>query len=114
MNDYQYNSSVSNMILNLSWDTLEHRRIKSRLSLFYKILHGLAAIPVEQYIQPCTFLQTRGSHQYKFHPIFSHKNVYKSSFFPATIPLWNILPSETVNCNSLYHFKLYLDNYHLL
>ena len=24
MNDYEYNSSVSNMILNLSWDTLEH------------------------------------------------------------------------------------------
>ena len=114
MNDYQYNSSVSNMILNLSWDTLEHRRIKSRLSLFYKILHGLAAVPVEQYIQPCAFLQTRGSHQYKFHPIFSHKNIYKSSFFPATIPLWNILPSEIVNCNSLYHFKLFLDNYHLL
>ena len=63
MNDYQYNLSVSNMILNLSWDTLEQRRIKSRLSLFYKILHGLAAIPVEQYIQSCTFLQTRGSHQ---------------------------------------------------
>ena len=30
MNDYQYNSSISNMILNLSWDdTLEHRQIKS-------------------------------------------------------------------------------------
>ena len=25
MNDYQYNSSVSNMILDLSWDTFEHR-----------------------------------------------------------------------------------------
>ena len=25
MNDYQYNSNVSNMILNISWDTLEHR-----------------------------------------------------------------------------------------
>ena len=51
MNDYQYNSNISDMILNLSRDdTLEHRQIKFQLCLFYKILHDLAAIPVEQYI----------------------------------------------------------------
>ena len=86
MNDYQYDSSVSNMIFNLSWDTLGHRQTKSLLCLFYKIQHNLAAIPVEQYIYPCTFLQTRGSHHYNILPIFSQRNVYKSSFFPATIP----------------------------
>ena len=52
MNDYQYNSSVSNIIINLSWDTLEHRQTKSQLCLFY-IYCSLEAIPVEQYIQPC-------------------------------------------------------------
>ena len=39
------------MILNLSWDTLEHRQ----LCLFYEILHALAAISAERYIQQCTF-----------------------------------------------------------
>ena len=50
------------------------------------------------------FLQMRGSHQYKFHPIFLIRT-YINLHFPATIPLWNILPSEIVTCNYLYHIS---------
>ena len=42
MNDYQYNSSVSNMILNLSWDTLEHRQITVNLNYAYYIKYYMA------------------------------------------------------------------------
>ena len=108
----EYNSSVSNMILNLSWDTLEHRQIKPRLCPFYKILHGLVAIPVEQYIQPCTFLQACRSHQYKFHLIFLIRTCINLPF--SSNNPYGIFLSEIVTCDFLCNFKLRLNNYLLL
>ena len=43
--DYNPFSSVSLHISNLKWDTLEDRRNKSRLCMFYKMTHNQAAIP---------------------------------------------------------------------
>ena len=62
------------------------------------------AIPVGQYIQSSNYAFV--STFFKVHTIFANKNVLKSS---ATIPLWNKLPYEIVNCGSLSQFiiKLY-------
>ena len=67
--------------------------------------------PIAMDLQPSVFTATHNSHCFKFHTIFANKNTYKSSFLPATIPLWNNLPSDIVNCGSLKHFKLLLNNY---
>ena len=37
---------VSNMVTQLGWDLLEHRRAKHRVTMFYKIINNLANIPV--------------------------------------------------------------------
>ena len=47
---YHYDSHVSDMLAQLQWETLEHRRWKSRLTMFYKIQFGLVAIPLPEFI----------------------------------------------------------------
>ena len=44
--DYRQTTSVSELISELRWQSLEDRWKNARLSLLYKGLHGLAAIPV--------------------------------------------------------------------
>ncbi len=50
-NRYHNTSSVSGMIEQLEWDTLEERRGKYRLCMFYKVINGLVAIPTGVYLQ---------------------------------------------------------------
>ena len=113
-NDYRSDSSMSTMIENLHWDSLEIRRTKSSLVMFYKMINNLAAIPYEHYVKPIPNSTTRHSHQHKILPLSSSKNAfYKFSFIPRTIPIWNSLPEELVNCNSITTFRTKLDNnYH--
>ena len=40
-NDYSTYSSVTDMLSNLGWRSLENRRIDERLTMFYKIVYGL-------------------------------------------------------------------------
>ena len=48
--DYQYTSSVSSMLQDLNWRTLDQRRIDSRLVLLYKVTYDLVAIPASDYL----------------------------------------------------------------
>ena len=41
LNDYSSYSSVTDMLSNLGWRSLENRRTDTRLAMFYKIVYGL-------------------------------------------------------------------------
>ena len=64
-NDYGLKGSVTEMIADLGWDTLQKRRDLARLSMMYRIVHNLVDIPVEPYLTPSTSM-TRG-HDTRFH-----------------------------------------------
>ena len=49
-NRYNNTSSVGSMLADLGWDTLEHRRASSRMCMMYRMVHGLVAIPIENYV----------------------------------------------------------------
>ena len=49
--------SVSDMLGDLGWRSLEDRRTDSRLCLFYKIVHGLVAVPLPPYVVHTQVLQ---------------------------------------------------------
>ena len=89
--DYQRTSSVTQMIKDLNWRTLEQRRIDSRLTLMYKIAYDLVAIPAADYLIPNT-RQSRRNHLRAYRPIPTRKDYYKYTFFPRTIVHWNALP----------------------
>ena len=50
-------SSVTDMLSNIGWRSLNLRRYDSRIAMFYKIVYGLVAIPVPPYFER-TMVQT--------------------------------------------------------
>ena len=67
-NDYLYQSSVTTMLNSLKWRPLQGRRDDARLVLFYKIVHGLVAIPMPPFIVH-PLKQTRLLHPLDFRQI---------------------------------------------
>ena len=87
-NRYRNSSSVTDMLENLNWETLETRQIKSQLTVMFKILHGLVDIPSDDYLTPAS-TQTRALHMKKLRQYASSTDAFKYSFFPRTITTWN-------------------------
>ena len=93
MGDHQRQSSVTSMLSNLKWDTLEQRRAQEKTTLMYKITHDLVHIQT-----PMLVLQN-------FHLPFARTLCYQKSFFPDIIRMWNRLPPSAISCPSLETFK---------
>ena len=104
MSDWRQTSSVTNMLAQLNWRTLAQRRADARLVMFFKILHGLVAVPAQSYIpQPTRFSQ--GPRPHALPQIQTSRDYCKYSFFPLTIVQWNALP-PTIPANlTLVGFK---------
>jgi hypothetical protein len=81
--DFKKYSSVTTMMTNLGWETLEERRKKIRLTMLYKIANGLVGIDCDQYLTMAKDKRTRGSTSQKYQRIFRRLNVHKRSFFNA-------------------------------
>ena len=50
-NNFDRYASVSEMVNNLGWRSLEQRHADARLCLFYKVVYGLVAVPLPDYVQ---------------------------------------------------------------
>ena len=105
--DYRTTSSTSQMLKDLHWQPLQERRSHSKLVMVYRIVHGLVDIPCTYY-HPST-LSTRG-HSLKFLVPFCRLDIYRHSFFPSGIRLWNSLPECIATVDSLEAFKGALAN----
>ena len=103
-NRYRNTSSVSSMLDHLQWESLESRRCKIQLALFYKVVQDLVDIPAAEYLTPST-VKTRSAHTKKFRQFSTSTNCFKFSFFPRTVPSWNSLPAITAEAPSLVSFK---------
>ena len=103
--NYDRYASVTDMIKDLGWTTLETRRRQSRLTLMYKLTHGLIDIDTRKYLIQHSESPTRGTHQFKFCVPYANKDVFKFSFFPKTITDWNCLPEAIVSSSCLETFK---------
>ena len=64
-NRYHNTSSVTSILDHLEWETLESRRTKSQLIMFFKIVHGLVDISADKYLTPAS-TQTRSGHSLKY------------------------------------------------
>ena len=104
MNDYARTTSVSSLLHELDWQTLAERRSVARLCLFYKVVNGLVAVPLPDYIQPRTHRISKYCHSMTFRQIHTFKDSYKYSF-PLAIVQWNTLPETAVTSPSLDSFK---------
>lgn len=100
--NYERKASVTAMQTALKWDSLEQRRMKAAVTMGYKIVHHIVAVPSTQLVHNKG--PTRGNGM-KFHRLKPSTNYYKYSFFPILIPLWNSLPPEVVLAEELEDFK---------
>ena len=73
-NDYSSYSSVTDMLSNLGWRSLENRRTDTRLAMFYKIVYGLVAIPLPSYFEHPE-VYTRHMHSLSLTDRFTHMSV---------------------------------------
>ena len=86
-------ASVTDMTNTLGWDTLESRREKSRLKYMNEIIGDRVAIPHEEYIT-LNNSRTRSVNSRKHKHYRTRTLVFKNSFFPRTIPVWNTTPDN--------------------
>ena len=101
-NDYRRTSSVTSMLQDLNWVSLENRRTANRVSIFQKARLGLLPLPVDDLLLPLQ-RPSRHTHLNSYQVIATNKDCYKFSFWPRTIIDWNRLPyhiSTTANPNS--------------
>ena len=96
-------SSVSGMIKELGWESLQQRRARADMVNFYKVQHGLIAVQHPHILQRIQRpkLETTNNFQKPFCSTYS----YKFSFFPRSMRMWNKLDSSISSLDSLTSFK---------
>ena len=104
VNNFARQASVTRIVQDLGWRTLDQRRADARLCLFYRIVHGLVAVPLPEYIQYSNRV-SRYCHSMTFRQVSTSTDYYKYSFFPLAIVQWNALPQSVASSQSLEVFK---------
>ena len=104
---YHNTSSVSEMLQDLNWPSLQQRREMLRLVLFYKIHHNLVVFDSSPYITPA-LRATRNTHQQGYQIPTSSTEYHRNSFFPRTVKVWNSLPPDIISAPSAEAFRQHL------
>lgn len=90
----------------LDLETLELRRLKADLVLYYKIYNNLTPWPSDLYLSHFGSTKcTRTTNSAKLTQPLCHTNMYSNNFFNRAISCWNSLPNSVVNACSLHVFK---------
>ena len=95
MHNYSRHASVTTMLQHLDLPTLQQCRQHSKIIMLYRITHKLASIPTATYIAPCT----RNTQHYILP--YARTLVFKTSFFPSTIKIWNNLQPVITNSTTI-------------
>ena len=103
--------SIEKLLSDLGWESLQNRRNKHKLIIFYKIINGLAPNYlldlVPPIIQETTNYNLRNADDIQ--TLHARTNLYYNSFFPSTIRAWNSLPEDTKQSPSISSFKFRLN-----
>jgi hypothetical protein len=97
-NDYSRQSSVTEMVSSLHYNTLQKRRDMARVTMLYKIKHDLVYVTPDP---PLRKARTSRGNPQQLGKLTCRKFVYQNRFFPATINLRNRLPIQLVEQPSL-------------
>ena len=92
---------VTPLLHQLNWTPLRDRRACTKVTILYKALNNLIEIPTQNLSY--TADTTRQAHNL-FIP-FANSDTYKHSFYPSTIRLWNMIPTDVRNAPSLSIFQ---------
>ena len=96
----------------LQIDSLQIRRIKTDLNMYYKIINNLTILPCSDYFTVCACITRSNGNSLLLHK--SANNIEKCLFSNWLIDLWNNLPISTTKAPSLKKFNILLENFNLL
>ncbi|XP_072182325.1 uncharacterized protein [Diadema setosum] len=100
--DYHRTSSLTMMLHQLQWPSLQERRAQLKMMVMYRILNRLTDIPHTNLLPVTT--SNRG-HSQQLQVPFARTLLYQKSFFPDSIRLWNSLPEALIKCTSTDSFR---------
>ena len=90
--------SMTGILEESKWETLQKRRKDNRFILLYKCLKGTLLQP--EFLQMTLFQKNRCcryQHSMAFQIPSASKDAYKKSFFSQTIRDWNVLPDSLIS-----------------
>ena len=105
-NSYDRRSSITSLLSELQWPSLQERRRQSRLAMLFRIRFNLVDINWKDHLSESTYT-TRG-HSCRFINPRCSSQVYNSSFFTRTSREWNTLKIDPSDFQTLNAFKLAL------
>ena len=95
--------SLQKLYDEIGWETLETRRRKHKLVLFYKMFYKLSPLYlsslVPQLVQNASRYSLRNANNVQ--TIVSHTNQYFHSFLPSAIRDWNTLSEDMLTLQNL-------------
>ena len=108
--EYRLRMVMTNLLFDLlKCDSLQVRREKARLTMFYRATNGLMDIPLPDDLSPMVLKNTRNYHPKKFRPVACNTNYYMGTFPPSIVKLWNSLPSNVLDQPNITRFKAELE-----
>ena len=101
--DYGRTSSVTAILKTLGWEPLAERRAKARITMMYRIVNGLVDILASDHIIQASASRRNGNAQ--FSVPYAQTLAYQRGIFPDGTRLWNALPNEVTEAESIDTFK---------
>ena len=95
----QWHASYSMLCSSLNLPTLAARRKQMKLSVMYKIVHGLADFPNVPISARDNPFNLRSLARHTLSGFTAKTDSFKYSFFPHSVELWNLLPSDVALAN---------------
>ena len=103
--------SIQTLYDEIKWETLESRRNKHKLVLFYKMFNNISPVYLSSLVPPSissiSTYNLRNAENVQ--TIDSRTSQYCNSFLPSAVREWNNLPLETRSSDSVNTFKRSLD-----
>ena len=99
---------MSKGLVELNLSTLDYRRKRFDIIQVFKIIHKIDDIDMNFFFSFDENTQLRG-HNLKLKKPRANKSVRANSFALRNIPVWNSLPTDTVNSTTVVEFKTKLD-----
>lgn len=103
--------SITSLYNEVKWDSLEVRRTKHKLTMFYKMAYELTpsylSTLVPQSVSAISRYNLRNSNDLQ--TIDARTTLYYNSFLPSSVRAWNNLPLEVKQAESANSFKYLLN-----
>ncbi len=101
--------SIDKLNAETKWESLDSRRRKHKLILFYKMKNNMTPVYLTNLIPDQTQHRYRLRNDNDIPLIHARTNLYQNSFLPSTIREWNSLPADVRHSETLPSFKYKLN-----